>query len=120
MALALHPYTWQNGYAQLAETATWAGGSYHVDEKGERAHYSTPSSKEQLSSTVPNDLGINVLRMWPTLFNGTESPHGLPTWWKASPEVDVLICGGKKNTPCTLCMLISLLFKAAFLVWRSP
>ena len=28
------------------------------------------------------------------VFNGTESPHGIPERWKPVVKVDVLICGG--------------------------
>lgn len=60
--------------------------------------YISPPSKELVTSQAHNELGINIIRTWPTLYDGTNNPHGLPTWWKPSRDVDVLIVGGK-NIP---------------------
>ena len=62
--------------------------------------YELPPSVEVITSPQHNSLGFNVLRTWPTLFNGTASPHGVPDWWKPSETVDVLICGGGSITTC--------------------
>lgn len=80
-----------------SETATWAIDHFNSTEYGEESHYVTPPFSEPLSSTVHNSLGLNVARNWPTLYNGTQSPHGIPDWWKPSGKVDVLICGGMRS-----------------------
>ncbi len=80
-----------------SETATWASEDYKRTEFGEESHYSTPPFQTTSSSTVHNSLGLNTLRNWPTLHNGTDSPHGIPEWWQPSAEVDVLICGGMRD-----------------------
>lgn len=97
MARSLPPCTWKNGFAEPAEIATWANEANYVTEDGEKSHYTKPPAEELPSSTVHNRLGRNALRTWPTLYDGTESPHGQPIWWKPSTEVDVLICGGKHS-----------------------
>lgn len=97
MARSLPPCTWKNGFAEPAEIATWANEANYVTEDGEKSHYTKPPAEELPSSTVHNSLGRNALRTWPTLYDGTESPHGQPIWWKPSTEVDVLICGGKHS-----------------------
>lgn len=94
MATTPSPLTWKNGYAQPAKTASWADENNNRTESGEEAHHVVPRSEEPLTTTVQNSLGLNVLRTWPTLYNGTESPQGFPDWWQPSEEVDVLICGG--------------------------
>ena len=96
MASTLPPYTWKAGYAQPAEAAaTWTDDNYFVTEEGEKAHYKVPEDEEPLTSDVHPSLGRNVLRTWPTLYNGTESPESTPAWWTPQKEVDVLICGGE-------------------------
>ena len=79
-----------------SETAAWATEDVNTTEDGEKSHYVTPRYNEPLSSIVHNSLGSNVIRTWPTIYNGTESPHGLPYWWKPQTKVDVLICGGTR------------------------
>lgn len=95
MSRSSPPYSWKNGFAEPAEIAAWANEASYESETGEKSHYTRPPAEELLSSTIHNGLGRNVLRTWPALYNGTESPHGPPTWWQPSKEVDVLICGGK-------------------------
>ena len=79
-----------------SETAAWATENINFTEDGEKSHYMTPPYNEPLSSTVYNSLGSNAIRTWPTIYNGTESPHGVPHWWKPQKKVDVLICGGTR------------------------
>lgn len=95
MAATLPPVTFKNGFSQPTTSATWADDDNNVTEHGEEAHFLTPPSEEPFTSSTCNSLGTNVLRTWPTIFNGTESPHGVPDWWRPSNEIDVLICGGK-------------------------
>jgi len=95
MAATVPPHNWKSGFAQPTEVATWADETHHMTEDGKKAHYMTPPAQEPRTSTVHNSLGFSALRTWPTLYNGTESPHGAPTWWKPLQEVDVLICGGE-------------------------
>ena len=96
MATTVPPQTWKDGYMAPSETATWEDEDFNSTEDRRESHYETPPFKESLSSTVHNSLGLNVVRTWPTLFNGTESPHGVPDWWKPVGKVDVLICGGTR------------------------
>ncbi|KAF4543313.1 Monooxygenase FAD-binding protein [Lasiodiplodia theobromae] len=90
MAKAVSPHTWQRGFREPASGTPWQWGP---DENDGPEQYVTPPSKEVVSSPVHNDLGINVQRTWPTLYDGTNNPHGIPDWWKPASEVDVLICG---------------------------
>lgn len=90
MATKRPDYTWENGFQQpanLKENAT-------AQEEDSDA-YVAPPSTELVTSTAHNDLGINVIRSWPTLYDGTNSPHGIPSWWEPKEEEDVLICGGE-------------------------
>ena len=86
--------TWKNGFAQPSETATWNLEDSDRTEAGEKSHYAVPPFEEPLSSTVHNSLGLNTVRIWPSLHSGTDSPQGVPDWWQPPKEVDVLICGG--------------------------
>lgn len=95
MAATLPPVTFKNGFSQPARSAAWEADDNNITEGGEEAHFLTPPSEEPFTSSACNSLGTNVLRTWPTIYNGTESPHGAPDWWRPSNEVDVLICGGK-------------------------
>ena len=94
MARSLKPFTWQNGFKEPLANAPWETDDKHVNERLQKSNYDVPPSKEQLTSTVHNSLGLNVMRTWPTLYDGTNAPHGVHSWWKPSSEVDVLICGG--------------------------
>ncbi|KAL6711558.1 hypothetical protein ACN47E_004492 [Coniothyrium glycines] len=90
MAKSISPSTWERGFKEPTSGTPWL---WEPDVDAENDTYITPPSKELLTSTVHNDLGINVLRTWPTIYDGTNSPHGKPDWWKPATEVDVLICG---------------------------
>lgn len=94
MAKSLPACTWKNGFAQPAKVAVWDDEAHHLTDTGDGPYYAKPPSQEPLTSAVHNSLGLSVLRTWPTLYNGTESPHGTPSWWNPSKHVDVLICGG--------------------------
>jgi phenol 2-monooxygenase (NADPH) len=89
MAKSVMPSKWTNGFRELGEGTPWAKKT----ECDEEPHYVTPPSAELLTSPVHNSLGLNVMRTWPTIYDGTNSPHGLPLWWKPEKEVDVLIAG---------------------------
>ena len=93
MAKSIPPFTFKNGFREPGTGAPWETKITEGDK--EESHYVTPPTIDALTSTVYNDFGMNTLRTWPTLFNGTSSPHGLPDWWKPGKEVDVLICGGR-------------------------
>lgn len=95
MATTPSPCTWKRGFAEPAEIASWTDEANHLSELGEKPHYIIPLSQDSLTSAIHNSLGQNLIRTWPTLYNGTESPSGTPAWWKPLEEVDVLICGGK-------------------------
>lgn len=97
--------TWENGFAQPSATATWNLEDSYRTEDGEKSHYAVPSFEKPLSSTIHNSLGLNTVRTWPSLHNGTESPQGVPGWWQPRKEVDVLICGAG---PFGLAMALSL------------
>lgn len=93
MASSIQPFSWKNGFREPGQGTPWLSERLNgtLEEQG---HYVTPPSSEILTSTVHNDIGFNVLRTWPTLYDGTSNPHGLPDWWQKKGEVDVLICGG--------------------------
>lgn len=94
MAKAIQPSTYQNGYYEpIADQNRMFSGTKPQNE----GHYEIPPSAEVLTSVAHNDLGLNVQRLWPTLDDGTNSPHPLPKWWKPLSKVDVLICGGTSD-----------------------
>lgn len=95
MATVSSPCTWKRGFAEPAEKASWTDEANYLSEMDEKSHYNIPPSQDALTSTTHNSFGQNLLKTWPTLYNGTESPSGIPGWWKPLEEVDVLICGGK-------------------------
>lgn len=107
MATKRPDYTWENGFQQPAKSdnteSKLEGNSSANDE--DPAAYVAPPSTELVTSTAHNDLGVNVIRSWPTLYDGTNNPHGIPSWWEPKNEVDVLISGGKTNR--TLFMHVS-------------
>ncbi|KAG0128100.1 putative Phenol 2-monooxygenase [Tuber indicum] len=90
MATAVKPVTYENGFREPTSGTPWIK-EYQPGE--EMPSYVVPPSVDLLSSTVHNHLGENVQRVWPTLADGTNSPHGVPEWYKKEKEVDVLICG---------------------------
>jgi phenol 2-monooxygenase len=97
MAKSVPAYTWKNGFREpSADSIPWKTRppSTMISEQDE-AHYVAPPSAELVSSSAHNELGLNVVRTWPTLYDGTNSPIELPEWFKPKEEVDVLICGGK-------------------------
>ncbi|MCJ1432695.1 hypothetical protein MMC27_002052 [Xylographa pallens] len=91
MATSLQPYTWKHGFKQASEGKPWEDES--IDGAGAKAHYVTPPSEEASTAAVQNSYGLNVLRTWPTLYDGINAPGRLPEWWKPASKVDVLICG---------------------------
>ncbi|KAI0196796.1 FAD binding domain-containing protein [Xylaria flabelliformis] len=94
MAFAKPPATWENGFKQPATGRSWVPDHAQEDGNDDDPHvYVMPPSKEVVTSDVHNDLGINVIRTWPSIYDGTNSPHGVPTWWAPSEQVDVLIVG---------------------------
>ena len=92
MATSIPPHTWRNGFRQPAASSQ-SKDSPDVLANG-TSNYVSPPSLELPTSTINNSLGSNLVRTWPTIYNGTQSPHGLPSWWNPSSEVDVLIIGG--------------------------
>ena len=90
--------TWEHGFAEPSATASWTLEDSYRSENSEKSHYEVPPFEKSLSSTIHNSLGVNTVRTWPSLHNGTESPEGVPDWWQPRKEVDVLICGGRE--PC--------------------
>ena len=95
MASTLPPRTWKNGYIQPTNKATWEDDTYYNTYDGDKAHYEKPKAEGPSTSDAHNALGRCVLRTWPTIHNGTNSPEGAPAWWIPAKEVDVLICGGE-------------------------
>ena len=87
--------TWESGFAQLTEKPTWESEDHYQTETGEKASYAKPTFEEVASSTVRSSLGENIVRTWPSVYNGTDTPNDLPDWWSPDSEVDVLICGGR-------------------------
>ncbi|PLN86968.1 FAD binding domain-domain-containing protein [Aspergillus taichungensis] len=99
MATTNGGFTFSNGYRQEATTNPWDDSGNSEAWDGQEPHYSVPPSVELLTSTVHNHLGHSYLRTWPTIYNGTASPHGVPDWWKPPSQVDVLICGADGVQP---------------------
>ncbi|RBQ97854.1 hypothetical protein VDGD_20146 [Verticillium dahliae] len=108
MATKSPAYTWENGFRELdsssASETPWSWPRSPVDDNGDSAPdrtgaYVTPPSVDLTTSLTHNQLGINVVRHWPTLYDGTNSPHGVPSWWAPKEEVDVLICGVASKLP---------------------
>lgn len=95
MAKAIEPSTYRNGYCEPADNKAESLSEFRPENEG---HYEVPPSTEILTSVAHNELGLNVHRSWPTLYDGTNSPHPLPKWWRPSSKVDVLICGGNCHT----------------------
>ncbi|KAI0437522.1 FAD binding domain-containing protein [Xylaria telfairii] len=94
MAFAVPPSTWENGFKQPAKGQPWVFDYTQEDDSDNDPHvYVMPPSKEVVTSDVHNELGISVIRTWPSIYDGTNSPHGIPTWWAPSDQVDVLIVG---------------------------
>ncbi|KAL2168146.1 hypothetical protein VTG60DRAFT_313 [Thermothelomyces hinnuleus] len=95
MATKRPDYTWVNGYQQLAEHPKTNGSAVENDVPADDdpTAYVTPPSVELVTSPAHNHFGVNVIRSWPTMYDGTNSPHGIPEWWKPKPQVDVLIVG---------------------------
>ncbi|KAI1495528.1 FAD binding domain-containing protein [Biscogniauxia marginata] len=93
MARAVLPSTWENGFKAPTTGTPWVWENEDEETKGDPNAYISPPSKDLITSSVHNTLGISVLRTWPTLYDGTNNPHGVPPWWKPAKEVDVLICG---------------------------
>ncbi|AEO59635.1 hypothetical protein MYCTH_2119794 [Thermothelomyces thermophilus ATCC 42464] len=95
MATKRPDYTWVNGYQQLPEHPKTNGSAVENDVPADDdpTAYVTPPSVELVTSPAHNHFGVNVIRSWPTMYDGTNSPHGIPEWWKPKPQVDVLIVG---------------------------
>nr|POF15329.1 aromatic hydroxylase fmpf [Quercus suber] len=88
--------TWRHGFKKMLM------GDDEDEQKARCTQQKLPPalpSVELITSSKHNSLGINKLRTFPTLYNGTSSPHGVPEWWKPKDEVDVLICGDKSEAP---------------------
>ncbi|KAI1172124.1 FAD binding domain-containing protein [Nemania sp. FL0916] len=94
MAFAIPPSTWENGFKQPGKGEPWVfDPTQDAATEDDPNIYVTPPSKEIVTSDAHNDLGVNVIRTWPTIYDGTNSPHGVPSWWSPSKNVDVLIVG---------------------------
>lgn len=102
MATKQPAFTWENGFRQLSsKPAPWEqkengnAATEMNDDHDDANAYVTPPTVELVTSPAHNHLGVNVIRHWPTLYDGSNNPHGVPWWWKPQEEVDVLICGGE-------------------------
>ncbi|KAI1335919.1 FAD binding domain-containing protein [Xylariaceae sp. FL0016] len=94
MAKAVAPSTWENGFKAPTTGTPWVWPTHDQNvDTGDANEYISLPSKDVVTSSEHNSHGINIMRTWPTLYDGTNSPHGPPSWWKPSSEVDVLICG---------------------------
>lgn len=98
MAKAVLPSTWELGFRAPSSGTPWVQGVGIEEIAGDPDAYICLPSKDVVTSSAHNHHGINTMRTWPTLYDGTNSPHGLPSWWNSSSEVDVLICGGENLT----------------------
>jgi phenol 2-monooxygenase len=93
MAKSVASFTWERGFREPSNSRPWEIETGDDDDENE---LSLPPSKEVVTSSAHNAFGVNILRTWPTMYDGTNSPHGLPKWWKPQRDVDVLICGGEQ------------------------
>lgn len=91
MAKALPQVSFEKGF-KIPLNTPWSPQDAN-DEEAEKPHYIIPPSTELVTSTKHNDMGVNTMRDFPTMYWGTNSPEGVPDWWKPKSEVDVLICG---------------------------
>ncbi|KAJ5971621.1 FAD binding domain-containing protein [Penicillium vulpinum] len=92
MSKSIEPTTYKNGFKQPSEGEPWLYPQ-PGKETPPKPHYVTPQSVDIATAPVNNSLGDSKLRSWPTIFNGTNSPDGIPDWWNPSSDVDVLIIG---------------------------
>ncbi|KAH6635426.1 FAD binding domain-containing protein [Chaetomium sp. MPI-SDFR-AT-0129] len=109
MATKRPDFTWENGYQAPVlpkVDATEPNGEHAVPEDDDANSYIPAPSVELVTSPAHNHLGVNVIRSWPTLYDGTNSPHGTPAWWRPKSQVDVLIVGAG---PSGLGLAVSLL-----------
>ncbi|KAL9094759.1 MAG: hypothetical protein Q9165_003030 [Trypethelium subeluteriae] len=93
MSKSIEPTTYKNGFRLPSKSEPWLYPKPGAKELPPRPHYTTPQSVDVDTAPVNNGLGQSVLRSWPTIFNGTNSPDGVPDWWSPSTDVDVLIIG---------------------------
>ncbi|KAL1850581.1 hypothetical protein Plec18170_006866 [Paecilomyces lecythidis] len=93
MSKSIEPTTYKNGFKQRSEGEPWLYPKPGETELPPGPHYVTPPSIDVVTAPVNNSLGDSKLRSWPTIFNGTNSPDGVPDWWNPPTEVDVLIVG---------------------------
>ncbi|KAL2018282.1 hypothetical protein VTK56DRAFT_986 [Thermocarpiscus australiensis] len=105
MATKRPEFTWENGYQELAQPKA-TGPSVEHQVPDDETGYVPPPSVELVTSPAHNHLGVNVIRSWPTLYDGTNSPHRTPAWWQPKSQVDVLIVGAG---PSGLGLAVSLL-----------
>jgi hypothetical protein len=97
MAKSVEPFTWEKGFQEPSTGTPWVYECASDDDDDDDG-YTVAPSVEVVTSEAHNELGINVLRTWPTIYDGTNNPHGVPEWWSPASEVDVVICGG--TSPC--------------------
>lgn len=96
MAKSVSASSLKRGFRKDSTGTPWAThGKIDLNNEVE-AHIVTRPCSEVLTSEVSNQLGLNVLRTRPTIYDGNKTAHDLPEWWTTSAEVDVLICGGRK------------------------
>ncbi|KAH7325588.1 FAD binding domain-containing protein [Stachybotrys elegans] len=94
MATKRPAFTWENGYQAPMSTSTWPAPPPKECALSEEAEdYVAPPEIDLVSSPTHNHLGVNVINSWPTIYDGTNNPHGVPAWWKPQEKVDVLISG---------------------------
>lgn len=91
MATKRPEFTWENGFCEVAPE-----GTSHIEQQDESLlpdDYVPPPWADLVTSSRHNSQGVNVIRDWPSIYNGSNSPHGIPSWWKPQEQVDVLIVG---------------------------
>jgi phenol 2-monooxygenase len=91
MAKSVGSFNWERGFREPSDFKPWELDTGDDDVDNLRL----PPSKEVVTSSTHNFMGLNILRTWPTMYDETNSSHGLPSWWKPQRDVDVLICGGE-------------------------
>ena len=88
MATPVRPFTYENGFREPSTGTPWIKECRPGEET---PSYVVPQPVDPLNSTVHDHPGENVERVWPTLVDCTNSPHGVPEWHKKEKKVDALI-----------------------------
>ena len=88
MATSIPSSTWKNGFRQTNGSSPVQIPPYTTSRP-----WINPPCTDIQTSRADNKFGTNVMRTYPTVYNGTASPEGKPDWWSPKSEIDVLVVG---------------------------